>query len=181
MPENLWFCRRFSHESGRAGKAMKKPVNPEICTTTVSGEIAGLCLSKRYFFNTIYLLLMTWLKPPPPPPHPEKLEWKRKVKCLITKYWKKILSLKPGWNQYWGIWISRTIKQDVSISYGQVPNTISIVCIKPSFTPNSVWVHIFSRVIKRDLISSQSLNSDLCVAGKTSQWSTSFCGVAISR
>ena len=26
MPENLWFCRRFSRESRRAGKAVKKPV-----------------------------------------------------------------------------------------------------------------------------------------------------------
>ena len=34
MPEILWFRRRFSRESWRAGKAMKKPVisslNPEI-------------------------------------------------------------------------------------------------------------------------------------------------------
>ena len=34
MPEILWFCQRFSHESQKAGKAIKKPVisglNPEI-------------------------------------------------------------------------------------------------------------------------------------------------------
>ena len=112
---------------------------------------------------------------------PEKLEWKRKVKCQITRYWENIIIAEARMKStlrylnFENYKAGRVHQLWSSAKYNQHSVHKAFVHVKLSLG------YTFYRVTKHDLISSQSLNSVLCVAGKTRQWSTSFCGVAISR
>ena len=112
---------------------------------------------------------------------PEKLEWKRKVKSQITRYWENIIIAEARlksilrYLNFENYKAGRVHQLWSSAKYNQHSVHKAFVHVKLSLG------YTFSRVTKHDLISSQSLNSVLCVAGKTRQWSTSFCGIAISR
>ena len=116
---------------------------------------------------------------------PEKLEWKRKVKCQITRYWENIIIAEA--------WLKSTLRY---LNFGNYKaGRVHQLWPSAKYNQHSVhkaFVHVKLSLgiyilqsnkarFNQDLISSQSLNSVLCVAGKTRQWSTSFCGVAISR